>query len=159
LTWTYSAVPACCPKDAVRFWIGDTDPDDPLVTDEEIVFALQSEGSNTKLAAAEILMALAAKFSRAVDTKLGDYSVSLSKKADAFAARAKQFKSEGQLSSALPYAGGISVSDKVMQMEDTDRVRPYFSKYMDDTPGVPQNGDLQVGGGCGYACGSCAYGC
>ena len=40
MTWNYSGDPSLSSRDAVRFLIGDTDPNDPLVTDEEIAYAL-----------------------------------------------------------------------------------------------------------------------
>jgi hypothetical protein len=100
------------------------------VQDEEIAYVL-SVDSDPKGAAAAICDALAAKFSASVDLRLGDYSVSLSQKAEAFAARAKQLKQLNMLNQRpIPYAGGISVSDKRTQEQNQDRVQPAFKKGM-----------------------------
>lgn len=37
----------------------------------------------------------------------------------------------------MPYAGGISVMDKEMQEQDTDRVQPQFNIGLDDNLNMP----------------------
>ena len=134
ISWNYSGDPSVSSKDAVRFLVGDTNPDEPLVQDEEIVYMLALE-TDPKGAAAAICEALSAKFATAVDMRLGDYSISMSQKAESFAARARQLRIASGIRIGVPYAGGISVSDKGAQEEDDDRVQPAFRRRMMNNPG------------------------
>jgi hypothetical protein len=138
VTWTYSGVPDSCTKDEVRFWAGDTDPNDPLVSDEEIVYTLQAEGGNVKMVAGKILMALSSKFARMVDKTVGGLSLSMSQRAKAYYEQAKELMRVGAAEGCIPYAGAISKSDMQEQLLDSDRVKPSFAKGMDDNPYVPQ---------------------
>src|SRR6185312_7119498 len=52
--WTYSGDPRASDKDAVRFWMGDTDPTDKQVMDGEINYGLTIY-SDPKLCAAKLL--------------------------------------------------------------------------------------------------------
>jgi hypothetical protein len=53
--------------------------------------------------------------------------------AKAYTIKAVEFETKSTLSgAALPYAGGISLSDKEMQELNTDRALPQFTKGMTD---------------------------
>jgi len=66
--WTYSADPTSSAKDAVRFMIGDIDPNNPLVQDEEITFNLQEVNFNLYRAASNTCYNLAAQFTGMAQT-------------------------------------------------------------------------------------------
>lgn len=128
MVWTYSGDPAANEKDAVRFLIGDTDPDDQLLQDEEILYLVERM-KTTEGAAAEAAYSLAAKFSRLSDKSVGDLSLSLSQKAAAFLALADKLRRRASIL-AVPFAGGISKSQKAATEGDSDRVKPAFSRSM-----------------------------
>lgn len=134
MSWSYSGDPSTSDLDAVRFWIGDTDQADQLVQDEEIDFLL-GRYSDPLAAAAHAAEALAAKFARLVDKTLGDYSVKLSQKVEHYRQLAKSLDdmAKGKLKLVSPYAGGISISDKMAQERDRDRVKPRFRRGMMDS--------------------------
>ncbi len=118
------------PKDQVRFLVGDIKLSEPLVEDEEILFAL-SQNSNVYFAAAIICDSIAGMFSRKVDRQTGDVRNAYSQRAKAYAERAKQLRAQGgskSLSLAKPLAGGITVSDKTRARLDPNRVRPSFAR-------------------------------
>ncbi|HHH30956.1 MAG TPA: hypothetical protein ENK57_21790 [Polyangiaceae bacterium] len=135
MTWSYSHDPATSDKDAVRFLVGDTDSSEQLVSDEEILFALQEE-PNVRRAAAFIARALGAKFSREADKSVGDLRIAYSQRARGFYELADRLDSDASRRTnvlrARPYAGGISVSDKEAVEDNSDRVRPSFAKGMHD---------------------------
>ena len=80
MSWTYSADPTSSYKDAVRFLIGDTNPDDPLLQDEEINFNLMEVNYNTYRAASNSCYSLAALFTgEAQSTSKSVGGLSLSK--------------------------------------------------------------------------------
>lgn len=129
MVWSYSGDPAANPKDAVRFYLGDTDPDDPQLQDEEILFLVQKFAGNVYLAAADAARGLAGKYSRRADKAVGDLRLSLSQQAQHYWDLASRLEIEaGKV--AIPFAGGISCSQKQAAREDSDRVRPSFYRNM-----------------------------
>ena len=134
MTWTYGLSDlATSPKDQVRLTIGDTVSTDPQLQDEEIGFFVTLR-SSIDGAAAECCRTLATQYSRSADTAGGDQKVSYSQLAKAYALRALQFDAQAAMAGAgLPYAGGISVTDKQLNENDPDRVSPEFSRGMFDS--------------------------
>ena len=132
MTWSYDPTTLDTNKtNQVRFLAGDTESTDPLVQNEEIVFALTQRNSIYG-AAAIVCRTIAAKFSRQADTVDRDLRDTLSSKAKAYAMRANEYEVQAKArSGALPYAGGISIADKVQQELDLDRVPPSFNREMD----------------------------
>src|SRR5581483_11438937 len=116
-------------KDQVRFYASDTDSAAAItMTDEEIAGALLLAGT-VRAAAALCCEALAGRYAsfgqRFVDD-LGQ-TVDYGARAAFFEGRAAQLRSRISLS-AIPFAGGISISGKQAQEQDTDRVTPAFTK-------------------------------
>lgn len=142
MTWSYIApsLAGSTDRDKVRFLIGDTVKCEPLVMDEEIDFAL-SEFSDTRLAAAMVLRAMAAKCTREVSITVGDVSVTnVSSKASGYLKLAAEFDPNGWTIGtvlALPSFGGLSLSEKTDLDSDSDAVQPEFIKKMDDIPEGP----------------------
>lgn len=101
--WNYSGDPSQDDKDAIRWEIGDTIEDDPLLTDSEINYALNSE-RNIYTAAARCCEAIAAKFSRQAQYSLGPVSVHAQQRAEAYRKRARELWQKG---TGGPTAGGI----------------------------------------------------
>jgi hypothetical protein len=62
MSWTYSMNPGTSPKDTVRYLIGDTNIDNPIVQDEEIQFNLAEVNSEPYRAASNTCYNLAALF-------------------------------------------------------------------------------------------------
>jgi len=119
----------------VRLLVGDTDPTAPLqerLEDEEITDLLAIyEGY--RAAAAGGAEALAAKFARAATSKkLGQAELAW-ERFKQLTSLAKSLRSTVSLA-AVPFAGGISVSQKTSLVQDTDRVTPSFQKGMMDNP-------------------------
>lgn len=134
MTWTYTGDPNDSARDAIRFLVGDTDATDQLVSDEEIAW-LNSEVSGSATAtthlyrtAARAASAIAAKFTRLADQQIGDLRVAMSQKAAAARELAVSLNELAATDSSvpIPYAGGVSVSDKRTRDEDTDRVMPWI---------------------------------
>jgi hypothetical protein len=133
VTWSYNIEDlATSTKDQVRLLIGDTLTTDQQLQDEEINFAV-SQRSSVWGAAAECCRSLAAKFGRSVDVTAGSSKTSFSQVAKAYTAKALDFEAKAAMGGAgLPYAGGISISDKLRQEQNEDRVSPQFQIGMDD---------------------------
>ncbi len=126
MAWSYSGNPASSDKDAVRFYTGDTDETDQLVTDEEINFTITNEGGAI-MAAVAVCRAIAAKFSRQADKAIGDLRVSFSQKSEAYVKRAAGLELKGS-GLAVPFAGGLTVADKETAENNTANVQPIFRR-------------------------------
>lgn len=133
MTWTYSpSTMATSPMMQVRYLVGDTVSTDHQVQDEEINFALTQRPSIYG-AAAMVCRSLAARLSREADTVDKDLRTTLSARATAYSRRASDYENQARSrGGAMPYAGGISIADKVGNELDTDRVQPAFTIDMDD---------------------------
>lgn len=131
MTWSYN--PSLLPgntKDAVRLLIGDVLQCDGQMQDEEIAYFVTTRGTLYG-AAAECCRSLAAKFGRSVDQQAGTSKVSYSQMAKAYTLKAFEFEAKSTI--VMPYAGGISTNDKLMQDLNNDRVVPMFTKGMMDS--------------------------
>lgn len=134
MTWTYSGDPSSTDRDEVRFLIQDTDTTDQQVSDEEIAYAVSNEPSNIS-AAIRICRVLSAKYARKPDKKVGDLSISWSQLSKRYSELAQELEDSDMVSMVpVPYAGGISKSDKNSVELDTDRVDPSFTRGMHDNP-------------------------
>ena len=135
MTWTYSGNPSSSANDAIRFLIGDTDSTDPLLSNEEIAWVnTEASGTPTALnalydAAYRCCIAIASTFTRFSDKSLGDLSVSYSQRAGAYREQALRMKALATRNGMvpIPYAGGISISDKEIDEENSDLFRSWFA--------------------------------
>ena len=137
--FTYSGNPATNDRDATRFFVGDTNANRPLLADTEIEFAL-TEFPNTRLAAAMCADALAAKFARESDQKVGDISKSLSKVSEQFRDLATRLRNEAAKRAPASFPAA-SKDWKQSQRQDTDLVQPTFSVGLGDNPWAVQLND------------------
>ena len=117
-------------RNAVRFLVGDTDSTDVQVQDDEITFALAQSSDNVYEAGAYCCRAIAAKYSRRVDTELdGALSASYSDLHSHYMALAENLEAESKKQSGLGIkAGGLSKADISVVRQDTDRVPPSFRR-------------------------------
>lgn len=135
MTWSYSGNPSSGAGDAIRFLVGDTDTTDQLLSNEEISWVNTEAGgsptSTTGLyqAAYRCCIAIASKLSRLADKQIGDLQVSLSQKAKGYLSQADRFKALSQAENyvPIPYAGGITVSDKEIDQDNSDLFRSWFA--------------------------------
>ena len=136
MTWTYGGDPAASALAAIRFLTGDTDTNAQLINDEEIAWPNnQVTGSDTATTALyevsyRVMIAIASKFSRLADQSVGDVMVDMFQKATNAREQAALLKQQAlrEGNTPTPYAGGISVSDKEIDEENSDIVQPYFSR-------------------------------
>lgn len=130
MAWTYSS-PFDSNKDTVRYLVADTDSDDQLATDEEILWQL-TQFTDTRQAAIAVAQQIAVKFARYATVRSQDISVDWNARAMQYRQIAEDLKRQQQETWAQPYAGGISESDKEAVEEDTDRTLPAFTTRLHD---------------------------
>lgn len=98
---------------------------------DESINALVVLKDDTYAAAAMAAESLAAKYARISDLKVGDLSISYSQRAkDYREMAARLWVLAARAAVRTPYAGGISIADKEIDQDNTDRVQPAFSVGM-----------------------------
>lgn len=127
MTWTYDAGQITTSSlMQCRFLIGDTQSALQQLQDEEINWTL-TRYSNVYSACAEMCRALATKYASQVDLVQGELRTNYSARSRRYDALARDMEMRG-LRGVVPYAGGISESDKANVQGDSDRVTPDFNK-------------------------------
>jgi hypothetical protein len=121
-------------RNQVRFWIQDTQSSRPLLQDAEVDWTLTTE-SNVYMAAAACCDLLVAKAGNVRTRKVGDLELTYDPEfyrqlADVLRARGAGHQ--------LPYAGGISIADKMAQENDPDWVPPRLFRGEFDNPDAEQ---------------------
>lgn len=143
MAWSYLGEPgtgdATARRDAVRFLVKDTDSTRQLVQDEEIDFLLSQNSNNVWGAAADTCDKLVAR--EAKSKSVGD--LSLTGFGETYKALGNTYRM--RLGSQLvPFAGGISVSDKQSRSQDTDRPAPFFTRSLHKNPEASSTGVLST---------------
>lgn len=134
MAWTYSGNPSSSNLDAVRFKIGDTSINDPLLQDEEINYLLSESGGSVIHAAILACEAVAAKFSRQADTSNLELRVTASQRAQAYLRLAEQLKLEASKLAGI-VVGGRSKTEQVAAAQNPDAIQPAFKRGLHDFPG------------------------
>lgn len=134
MTWTYDPTTiASVQKDQVRYLIGDTDPNDWLLADEEITWVLNNE-RGVYYAAARCCQNIAALFGRKSSTSIGSLKVAAEKKYEHYLELYTVLRMQATFGDASPAAPAISIGSKELAEEDTDRVQPKFGRDIQDNP-------------------------
>jgi hypothetical protein len=124
--------------DLVRLLVGDADPDNQMLTDDQVALVTAQFSSST-LAAAAVADALAGKFSRSVTFSVEGLSIQNSQKAANFRALAQRLRANAVLTDDGALGAsvlGISKSQMETVDEDTDRNPSRFKVGMSDFPGT-----------------------
>lgn len=139
MTWQYNVADlATSPRDQVRLEIGDTNPLNPLLQDEEIALAL-TQRSTIFGAASNLCSKLSTRFAIQCDSTAGDTKFSYGQLSKAFMLRALWYDVQAaRAGSGAPIVGGISKADVENSELDEDRVPPQFNRNQFDS-------DLPVG--------------
>lgn len=118
----------------IRFFIQDTNTNRQLVQDSEIDW-MQTQEANVYMAAAACCDMLIAKAGAVKSKTIGDLSITYDP--HFYVMLGAQLRSRG-MTYQIPYAGGISIADKVAVQDDSDWVTPAISRGLDDNPGAPK---------------------
>jgi len=133
MTWSYSEL-LLSSKDKVRAMIGDVNSASPLLTDEQINFAIGQRRSLPRSAAMCCRM-IAAKFAREVSTSVDGFSASDNQKADAYSKMAAEFEAEAAQSESSEMGGTSPFADDALATEAlSDSREPIFTIGMGSNP-------------------------
>lgn len=130
MSWTYDATELDEPRNQVRLKLGDTNPNDPQLQDEEIDRFLNEADSvdgATRMAAS----ALAARYSRSVDKWVGDLKILASQRSRHYLELAKSLTGRASIH-AVPSAGGVFQADKDGMEQNSSLVQPFFRRGQHD---------------------------
>lgn len=130
-------------SDRVRLYVGDisTSTASELLADTDYAH-FNSVASNIWVAAQLAANSLAAKFtgvaSDVKSKKVGDLSIEYSDAASAAEGYKKLAEKFGRMAASeiAPYAGGQTESDKDTDRDDTDMVKPFFTRDLLSNPAV-----------------------
>ena len=120
MTFTYSGDPATSVRDAIRFYTQDVDINDPLITDEELNYVVQSWEDVTAhpmYLAAVVCEAIAAKFAREISYNADGVGVNSSELQTKYNQLASDLR-EQYKSSVIgdgPDVGGVMIGESVDQ--------------------------------------------
>ena len=132
LRFSYTGDPADRPIDAVRFLVGDTNSDRPLLDDREVEFAID-KNPNQNLAAATLAEHLFGLFIAKADISVGPVSKSFTRVAELFKTKADQLRSEA-CKTAIPSFPATQVSSREVLDLDDALTRPSFLIGISDNP-------------------------
>lgn len=153
MSWSYSLTPPMSNRNIIRTLIFDTDTSDQLLQDEQIDTLIVIEVGdpnapiNVHRVAAEAARTIAASFSRQGDQQDGTVRVQFNQRAADYRVRGAELFERGRRSGGIPYAGGISIGDKMTVAANEDRVRPMFNRDMLTSPGTATGAEQGVGSG------------
>ena len=137
--FTYGNDPATSAVDEVRFLVGDTNADRPLLDDREVEFAI-SQFPDRNLAAASLAEHLYGFFASKGDFKVGPINKSYSKVAQLFKEKAEQLRAKACLS-AVPSFPATKISTKDALVQNPDLANPSFAIGLVDNPFAIQLND------------------
>ena len=130
MTWTYIDTLATN-RDRIRFLIGDTDTNNQLLSDDEIVWVVTQE-ENVYGAAATACRAIAGKLAREISRSSEGFSKSLSDQYRHYTELAETLDAKRGMTYAIPSFPAGSIDSKDALVEDTDIPRYDFKRGMND---------------------------
>lgn len=92
MSWSYSGDPTASLIDKYRFMIGDTDPEAPIMQNEEIQFLADEAGDNENKVLYLLFSQAATIFARDIKRSLGPQMEDPTKRLDYFARKAEEYK-------------------------------------------------------------------
>jgi hypothetical protein len=141
VSWTYSGDPSTSTRDALRFLIQDTDSSAQVFSDEELDYLLTEQSDVPLQAAIQAAEIAISTYARKADRSVGDLSISYSQISSNYQKLLTVLRRRTAVETLAPYAGGISISDKQANLDDTDLVRPSAYRGMHDHDGPQTDTD------------------
>jgi pyruvate formate-lyase activating enzyme-like uncharacterized protein len=139
MSWTYSGDPSNSDLDEVRFLIGDTNPDEAQLQDEEIQYLVNLYGSGPAgnlVPAIYAIESLIARYARSVDKSVGDLRISHSNRVKQFQDLATRLRQRATLKGVRTFftstADGEVVSGRRSVFDSTSGLFDSASGSFDD---------------------------
>lgn len=130
--WTYNGDPSRSDSDAVRFLIGDTIRERPLLDDREVEWII-TQTENLNLRAALACEALWSRFLAISDYTVGSVSKKFSDVAAKFKERAEDFRRESYKHALVAFPAHLKSTKQALENDD-ELEKPEFSVGLADSP-------------------------
>lgn len=143
MVWSYTGNPLTSDLDLIRLLIGDTDIDEQLLTDAELIYFNSTFGFPYG-SAAQAARAIAAKYARMVNTRNSVLWVYGASRFDHYMALINQFEDQGAAFCTI-VVGGISRADREAILANSNLLGPSFEIGQDDAPGGAPSGPYDYG--------------
>lgn len=134
--FTYDGDPSKNDRDAVRWYVGDTDGRRPLLDDREVDFVL-IDNPNTLIAASICCEALSGKFAREADVSVGGISKSLGKVSEAFKKHSETLRARVCISAGVSFPATTRSGKLALQLNE-ELPNPEFQIGQHDNPWAVQ---------------------
>lgn len=134
MTWTYSPTSLGTDLAKVRLYIGDTNTNDQLLSDEEIAVFTTLETS-LFMAAARCCDAIIAKLARDIDRSNIGMSASRSQKVQHYKDLRDKLEEWSKSGGGGMFVGGVSADANETLDTDADNIKPQFTVGKFDFPG------------------------
>lgn len=144
MSYTYAGNPYASAIHEVHYRLGNTDPSNPVATDEEAAFALAESRGNTYLAAAMLAESKALEFvHRPAVVMRGDRTTQHRDQAQNFLMLAQTLRLQASIRTTTIYGGGLDAGEKQAGRADRGTVQPFARKDLHVGPPVlaPASGD------------------
>lgn len=138
MSHTFTNNPAGSNIDLLRVLLDDTTTSASKFSDETLQWFVDNSAS-VWYAAAEAADTYAGVLAGKGSKRVGDLAVDYGGSVGEYRAMAQRFRARGSRG-AVPFAGGITRTDKDAERADTDRVGPAFSVGMHDYTGSSSTG-------------------
>lgn len=92
MSFTYSGNPSSSPLDKYRFILGDTNPEEPILTDAEINYIVDEANGNENQILYKLFSRAAVLFARDIKRSLGPQHEDPTNRAKFFQAKADEYK-------------------------------------------------------------------
>ena len=135
MTWTYNPASVSTALAKVRLYIGDTNTNDQLLSDEEVA-AIQGTETNLFYVAARCCDAVIAKLARDVDRSNLGMSATRSTKIQNYEALRDSLYKQAAAGNAGMFVGGVSESANETLDADADNIKPLFKLGQFNNPGA-----------------------
>ncbi len=122
-------------RDKVRFLIGDTDNDFPMLEDGEISYLLTEEGNNVLMAASRCCLAIASEFARDVNYRFSTMWQDSTDAYNHYIQLSDMLRKEGTTQTELSVS--FLMSNEMQRRVDNDKVEIFFYG-MHDNPETSQ---------------------
>jgi len=117
----------------IRLWLQDINTNRQLFQDEEIDWSLTQE-ANRYMAAASLCDILLARAGGVKMKKISEFQIAYDPRYYQLLAGQLRARDAGH---QVPYAGGISIQDKLALQSDSDWVPPIVPRGLDNNPAAP----------------------
>jgi len=148
MSWSYSGNPVDSPTDDLRFTLGDTNVNEPVMQDEELQYLIATYGASRSLLLYQAFIRMATLFARDTKRRLGTQQEDPTERMNFFKEQANFYRKKMSVSGlSVPSYAYPKIFRKGMQ---SNPPYPRTDADADEVTGVIVGSDSSLIGGDGY---------